>query len=136
MPESYDTESSFTNAKASILEQSAVIWHSSLTEDNKNDLERVQKNAFRNILKQEYTDYETAQKKLNLESLHARREKLMVNFGRKCLKLEQTKDLFPRHSSAHNMNLRQQKKYCETECKTERLRKSTVPYLQRLLNKP
>ena len=72
----------------SILEQSAVIWHSSLTEDNKNDLERVQKNAFRNILKQEYTDYETAQKKLNLESLHARREKLMVNFGRQCLKLE------------------------------------------------
>ena len=90
----------------SILEQSAVIWHSSLTEDNKNDLERVQKNAFRNILKQEYTDYETAQKKLNLESLHARREKLMVYFGEKCLKLEQTKDLFPRHSSEHNMNLR------------------------------
>ena len=29
----------------SLLEQSAVVWHSSLTKDNEQDLERVQKNA-------------------------------------------------------------------------------------------
>ena len=34
----------------SILEQSCVVWHSSLTEDNSNDLERVQKSAVRIIL--------------------------------------------------------------------------------------
>ena len=30
----------------SILEQSATVWHSSQTENNKSDLERVQKSAF------------------------------------------------------------------------------------------
>ena len=33
----------------SLLEQSATVWHSSLTEDNKNDLERVQKTALKVI---------------------------------------------------------------------------------------
>ena len=33
----------------SILEQSAAVWHSSLTEENKNNLERVQKSAVRII---------------------------------------------------------------------------------------
>ena len=32
------------------LEQSAVVWHSSLTEKNKNDLERVQKSALKIIM--------------------------------------------------------------------------------------
>ena len=34
----------------SILEQSATVWHSSLTQENKEDLERVQKSAFKVIL--------------------------------------------------------------------------------------
>ena len=38
----------------SLLEQSAVVWHSSLTKENEQDLERVQKNAFRIILKHNY----------------------------------------------------------------------------------
>ena len=34
----------------SILEQSSVVWHSSLTQDNSDDLERVQKAAGKIIL--------------------------------------------------------------------------------------
>ena len=33
---------------SSVLEQSATVWHSTLTEDNKNDLERVKKNCTEN----------------------------------------------------------------------------------------
>ena len=33
------------------IEQSAVVWHSSLTKKNKRDLERVQKSALKIILK-------------------------------------------------------------------------------------
>ena len=33
----------------SILEQSCVIWHSSITEEDREDLECVEKNACRNI---------------------------------------------------------------------------------------
>ena len=42
----------------SILEQSCVIWYSSITEEDREDLERVQKNACRNILKEKYLNYE------------------------------------------------------------------------------
>ena len=61
----------------SILEQSCTIWHTSLTKENTSDLERVQKNALRNILQEKYTDYETALYTLKLETLEARREKLL-----------------------------------------------------------
>ena len=36
----------------SLLEQSAVVWHSSLNQENIDDLERVQKSALKIILKQ------------------------------------------------------------------------------------
>ena len=39
----------------SILEQSATVWHSSITEENKSDLERIQKSAVRIILKGKHT---------------------------------------------------------------------------------
>ena len=41
----------------SILEQSATVWHSSLTEENKADLERVQKSAIKVILNDKYNGY-------------------------------------------------------------------------------
>ena len=116
------------------MEQSAAIWHSSLTEENRTDLERVQKNALRIILKEDFQDYNTALKQLKLDSLEERREKLLFKFGKKCTQLEQTKELFPLHSSEHAMQTRQSKTYTETQCYTERLRKSTIPYLHRMLN--
>ena len=42
----------------SLLEQSATLWHSSLTEENSNDLERVQKSAVKVILGTKYKKYE------------------------------------------------------------------------------
>ena len=53
----------------SVLEQSAVVWHSSLTEENRNDLERVQKTALKIILKNKYHTYESALQRTNLEAL-------------------------------------------------------------------
>ena len=41
----------------SVVEQSAVVWHSSLTKAEQNDLERVQKVALRIILKEQYSSY-------------------------------------------------------------------------------
>ena len=43
----------------SILEQSCVVWHSSLTEENVMDLERVQKAAIRLSLDEKYENYES-----------------------------------------------------------------------------
>ena len=119
----------------SILEQSCTIWHSTLTEENKADLERVQKNACRNILKDKYKSYTDALKFLKLETLEERREKLILKFGKQCIKLEQTKELFPLKTKIHGMNTRSSEVYEVFNAHTQRYRNSTVPYIQRILNK-
>ena len=117
------------------LEQSCAIWHSSLTEENKADLERVQKNAFRNILKENYSSYTEALEILELETLHERRERLILKYGNQCLKLSQTKHLFPYKNKDHKMQTRANEIYEVVSAKTNRYRNSTVPYIQRLLNR-
>ena len=71
----------------SILEQSSNIWHSDLNEEDRISLERVQKNAFRNILQDKYISYEQALSDLKMETLFSRREKLLLNFGKKCAEM-------------------------------------------------
>ena len=65
------------------LEQSASVWHSSLSKNNEIDLERVQKLALKVILKDKYGDYKSALRKLNIESLFDRRELLCLKFAKK-----------------------------------------------------
>ena len=113
------------------LEQSCVIWHSNLTEENKTDLERIQKNACRIILGNQYVNYEESLKRLNLPTLSERREKLALRFALNCTENEKTKKLFP----LKRRKFRNEEKYKVIFAKTKRLANSTVPYLQKLLNK-
>ena len=64
----------------SLLEQSCVVWHSSLTKENTDDLERPQKSFAKLVLKDKYTNYEDSLIKLNLESLSERRQELCSKF--------------------------------------------------------
>ena len=112
----------------SILEQSCTVWHSSLTQENTEDLERVQKSALRIILKENYTNYEEALETLMLAKLSDRREKLSLKFAKNCVKNELTSELFPLN------NNRNRDKFKVTHANTDRLKNSAVPYLQRLLN--
>ena len=123
---------SFVRSK---LEQSASVWHSSLTKENKNDLERVQKSAMKIILKEKYQDYESALKQVNIESLHDRREFICFKFSKKALRLEQFKKMFPVQKNLHGMVKRNTKKYKENLARTERYKRSSIPSMQRLLNK-
>ena len=81
----------------SILEQSSVVWHSSLTQENSEDLERVQKASVKLILGRNYENYEDALIKADLESLKTRREELCKLFVKKCVKSDndRVKSLFP-----------------------------------------
>ena len=119
----------------SILEQSCVVWGSSLTQENKNDLERVKKIATKLLLKEKYVDYEKSLITLDLKKLSVRRNMLALRFAKGCLKNEKMKHLFPLNTRNHKMNTRYPEKYKVLNAKTERLRKSTIPYLQNLLNK-
>ena len=60
------------------LDQSAVVWHTSLSQKNRNDLERVQKSAVRCILKERYKGYEDALEKLGLVTLNERRDQMCL----------------------------------------------------------
>ena len=119
----------------SILEQSAVVWHSSLTEKNTRDLERVQKAAVRVILGKDYTNYKNGLKKLNMERLTKRREKICLRFAKNCLKNEKVRNMFPKNVTEHKMKTRKSKGFKVQLAKTKRYKNSAIPYMVNLLNK-
>ena len=57
----------------SVLELAVPVWHSSLTKKLSNEIERVQKIAFRIILGDHYNDYDVACTLLETETLEMRR---------------------------------------------------------------
>ena len=118
----------------SILEQSCQVWHSSLTFENLTDLERVQKNALKIILKDAYISYENALEVANLECLVERRETLCLKFAKACLKNPQGKDMFPLNTVDYHVDTRDREAFSVTMAHTERLKKSAIPHMQRLLN--
>ena len=118
----------------SLLEQSATVCHSGLTEENSNDLERVQKSALKIILGEKFISYENALLRLNMESLKERREHLCTSFALKCLKNPKTKSMFPENTKKHIMTTRNNERFKIQFANTERLRNSPVVYMQKLLN--
>ena len=121
----------------SVLEQSSVVWHSSLTKENCEDLERVQRCALRIILGKDYEkykNYEDALARANIEKLELRREYLCKNFAEKCLKNDKVKDIFKTRIKSHNMKTREEELFEVKFAHTGRLKKSTIPYIQRMLN--
>ena len=70
-----------------------------------------------------------------MQTLYERRELLCYKFAKKRLKLSQFKSLFPVNKSLHVMEKRNQGKYFVNKAKTERYKKSSIPSMQRLLNK-
>ena len=116
------------------LEQSATVWHSSLTQENIDDLERVQKSAFKVILGEKYLTYNNALIRLNMETLENRREELCLNFALKCVKHKKLKKMFPLNRKSHNMDTRENEKYEVQFAYNGRLKKSSIPYMQRMLN--
>ena len=117
----------------SILEQSCTVWHSRLSQENTDDLERIQKSALKIILKEEYSTYEEALEIVMLPKLSERREKLCLKFAKSCTKNDLTKDLFPLNPTVEP-GRRKRDLYKVLHSNTDRLRDSAVPYLQRLLN--
>ena len=75
----------------SVLELNCNVWHSSLTLENTEDLERIQKTAFKIILGKKYTNYEAAKAFLKLDSLVERRKQLSLTFAKKCTETKKQK---------------------------------------------
>ena len=90
-----------------VIEQSATVWHSSITKEKSKDLCRVQKAAVTIIMGSDFSRYSYGLQALDINSLPLRREKLSLNMAfRTC------------------SNLR-----------TNKLKTCAIPYMQGLLNK-
>ena len=93
----------------SILESSAVVWHSSITQEEVIELERVQKVALRIILSNEYENYENALTLTGLDTLEQRRRILCKKFAINCTRNSKTSNMFPLNPST--VDNRQHGKY-------------------------
>lgn len=118
----------------SLLEKSCVLWHSLLTKENLNDLERTQKTFTKLILQNKYKTYEEALIKLNLVSLADRRQQLCLKFAESGIRHNKLNDLLKIRKKKHGMKTRKSEKYEIKFSNTERWRKSSIIYLQSLLN--
>ena len=115
----------------SILEMAVPVWHSSITNQQRIDIESIQKVAFRIILGNKYQDYKSACVRFNTETLNNRRIKLCHKFAKKNMKSDHS--FFEKIDS--NVNTRQKKDIVkEYKCNFGRFLKSSLLYLAKLLN--
>ena len=101
----------------SVLEQNSVVWHFSMTEENKEDLERVQKSACKIIFKGKYKIYTKSLEILDIEDLNQRRIHLCKVFAQKSLKNSSLP--FQLSDKIHPMGTRIPNEYKLTFCRTE-----------------
>ena len=113
------------------LEKSATLWHSSLTQKNQNDLERLQKTAVRLITGNSNINYKKGLLKLDIDYLPTRRKKLCLDFATKCTKHPKLNHMFPKLPKT---KCRKSNKFFVQFARTERLRQSAIIYMQNLLN--
>ena len=117
------------------LEQSCTVWNSGLSKGNENDIERVQKCVLKLILKHKYKSYKNALETVNIQTLKNRRDILCAKFAHRSLRNEKTKHMFKPNIKRHHMKTRQKEKFKKTYAKSERLKRSAIPTMEKLLNK-
>ena len=95
----------------SVLEYCSVVWHSTLTEEQTQTIEMVQKTCLKIILGQAYQNYQQALEYSGLESLAERRQHRCLQFSFKC-----HNRMFPVNPKIHqNMPTRNQEHFLEQE---------------------
>ena len=70
-----------------------------------------------------------------MDSLEVRRENLCLKFAKVCVRNEKLSDTFPRNFKNHLMEKRKREVIYVKKAKTEKLKKSAVVNMQKLLNK-
>ena len=118
-----------------VLDFCAVTYHSLLTATQSESLERLQKSAFRLIYGSE-TTYADALSISGTESLVERRGLQLERFAVKASQNPRFKDKwFPQNNNEHTSLLRTRNKYQEMSYTTDRLEKSPLFEMRRILNR-
>ena len=121
----------YTTFIRSRLEYCVAVWNPSLTEDDKKDIERIQKTAIKIITGDPDLNYEESLKLVNLKTLEKRREDLCLDFAITCVQSENHSQLFKPNE---NTLLHHPTKFQPPFCLNKRYKKSPIPYLTDLLN--
>ena len=124
----------YTGYVRPVLEYAVPVWHSSLTANQTKRLERVQKRACKIILGRRYSGYTEALRTLTLCTLAERRTQLCLDFARKLFKSNFRNWLPPLRKEISGRQTRNGDDLDTPTCKTERYKKSPIPYMCRLLN--
>ena len=106
-------------------------YHSLLTDQHDQELERTQIGALRSIFGYQLTATQLRQE-AGVETLRERRIRLTDNFAQKCLKSERFRKWFP--ETELRRSGRQSERYKEFFAKTDRLKNSPLYYMRRRLN--
>ena len=118
----------------SLLEYCSVAWHSTLTNEQSNNLESVQKLCLKIILASEYCGYENALEICGLDSLSSRREDKCLKYGLKSLLHPIHSKQFPLNMKNSSVDTRKSEHFKVNWAKSESYRMSAIPYIQRMLN--
>ena len=129
--ETKDLKSIYTTYVRPVLEQSSVVWHSSLSSENCENLERVQRSAIRLIMGRKNFNYIES---LKLPTLQDRRSKLCYNFAKRATLNWKANKMFPIRKEKRENKRRFTEKYHVNKAKTKRYQQSAIPFLQKLLN--
>ena len=118
----------------SVTEYCAVTFHSRLTQEQSDKLEKIQKTCLKVIIGDQYVDYPTALDLCGLQTLSERRKKRCLDFALKCVKHPRNRRLFPCNPNQNNHDVRSYEPYKVNFASTSTYKYSTIPFCQRLLN--
>ena len=118
----------------SVTEYCSVSFHSSLTKEQSQKLERIQKTCLKVILGDHYENYSKALDICGLETLSDRRKKRCLNFALKSVKHPRNSRFFPQNQNHNEHDVRVHETFKVNFAATSTYRDSAIPYCQRLLN--
>ena len=118
----------------SVTEYCAVVFHSNLTLQQSEKIEKIQKTSLKVILGDMYVSYSAALEMCGLETLSDRREERCLSFSLKSIKHPKNRRLFPLNPSTSEYFVRQKEIFQVNFAKTDDYKKSAIPFCQRLLN--
>ena len=112
------------------LEYCGVAFHSSLTKQQEDSLERCQAVCLRIILQESYISYSAALEMCGLKTLFLRRQDRCLQFSLKSLKHEQNKRMIPTNPNLDiDIDTRNREQYKVNFARTNAYKNSAVPLL-------
>ena len=118
----------------SVTEYCSVAFHSSLSIEQSQTLERIQKTCLKIILGDMYLSYDSALEMSGLETLYSRRKKRCLDSALKSIEHPRNKNMFPLNNRTNGHTFSTKEKFIVNWARTRKYKDSTIPYCQRLLN--